>query len=172
MTHKSMRVGVSPQSGQSSKRQTCPYSQPVNLYNKERYNRWKPESQFTNADLKKDILAMALKHLDMFGDDEKGNELKLSISKLSSLHRGSSSVVSGWFVLYLISMIFNQIKVQASCHGCAWCDGSSNRSFMLDQLSYFSFLPVLHGWYNKDWYVLSCLWDGAYKRTLAANRKE
>ena len=22
------------------------------------------------------------------------------------------------------------------------------------------------------WYVLSCLWDGAYKRTLAANRKE
>ena len=22
------------------------------------------------------------------------------------------------------------------------------------------------------WYVLSCMWDGAYKRTLAANRKE
>ena len=22
------------------------------------------------------------------------------------------------------------------------------------------------------WYVLSCLWDDAYKRTLAANRKE
>ena len=22
------------------------------------------------------------------------------------------------------------------------------------------------------WYVLSCLWDGAYKRTLAVNRKE
>ena len=28
-------------------------------------------------------------------------------------------------------------------------------------VNYFSFYPVL-----------SCLWDGAYKRTLAANRKE
>ena len=26
--------------------------------------------------------------------------------------------------------------------------------------------------YERTWYVLSCLWDGAYKRTLAANRKE
>ena len=25
---------------------------------------------------------------------------------------------------------------------------------------------------QRPWYVLSCLWDGAYKRTLAANRKE
>ena len=33
-------------------------------------------------------------------------------------------------------------------------------------LHYFSFQPVL------QWYVLSCLWDDAYKRTLAANRKE
>ena len=24
--------------------------------------------------------------------------------------------------------------------------------------------------YQRLWYVLSCLWDGAYKRTLAANR--
>ena len=26
--------------------------------------------------------------------------------------------------------------------------------------------------YQMPWYVLSCLWDGAYKRTLAVNRKE
>ena len=26
--------------------------------------------------------------------------------------------------------------------------------------------------YLRPWYVLSCLWDDAYKRTLAANRKE
>ena len=26
--------------------------------------------------------------------------------------------------------------------------------------------------YQRLWYVLSCLWDGAYKRTLAVNRKE
>ena len=25
---------------------------------------------------------------------------------------------------------------------------------------------------QRPWYVLSCLWDGAYKRTHAANRKE
>ena len=32
---------------------------------------------------------------------------------------------------------------------CSWCDGSSNWSFMLDPLSYFSFQPVLHDWCNK-----------------------
>ena len=26
--------------------------------------------------------------------------------------------------------------------------------------------------YQRQWYVLSCLWEGAYKRTLAVNRKE
>ena len=25
---------------------------------------------------------------------------------------------------------------------------------------------------QRPWYVVSCLWDGAYKRTLAVNRKE
>ena len=25
---------------------------------------------------------------------------------------------------------------------------------------------------QRPWYVLSCLWDGAYKRTLAVNQKE
>ena len=25
---------------------------------------------------------------------------------------------------------------------------------------------------QRPWYVLSCQWDGAYKRTLAVNRKE
>ena len=41
----------------------------------------------------------------------------------------------------------------------------------VDPLSYYSFQPVLHDWCNKDRVmVLSCLWDGAYKRTLAGNR--
>ena len=47
----------------------------------------------------------------------------------------------------------------ASAHGAL---GSSDRFLMVDSLSYFS----------RPWYELSCLWDGAYKRTLAANRKE
>ena len=29
------------------------------------------------------------------------------------------------------------------------CDGSSDRSFMVDPLSYFSFQPVFHDWCNK-----------------------
>ena len=31
-----------------------------------------------------------------------------------------------------------------------WCDGSVDRSFIMDPLNYFSFLPVLHNWCNKD----------------------
>ena len=31
----------------------------------------------------------------------------------------------------------------------SWSDGSSDRSFMVDPLSYFSFQPVLHDWCNK-----------------------
>ena len=31
----------------------------------------------------------------------------------------------------------------------SWCDGSSDRSFMVDPLSYFSFQPVLHDWCHK-----------------------
>ena len=31
----------------------------------------------------------------------------------------------------------------------SWCDGSSDRSFMVDTLSYFSFQPVFHDWWYK-----------------------
>ena len=31
----------------------------------------------------------------------------------------------------------------------SWCDGSSDRSFMVDPLSYFSFQPVLHDRCNE-----------------------
>ena len=43
---------------------------------------------------------------------------------------------------------------------------------MVDPLSYFLLQPGLHNWCNKDWYVLSSLLDGAYKRSLAVNWKE
>ena len=59
------------------------------------------------------------------------------------------------------------LRPGARCSVRLWCDGSSDRSFMVDPLICFSFQPVVH-----DWYVLSCLWDGAYKITLAANRKD
>ena len=32
----------------------------------------------------------------------------------------------------------------------SWYDGSSDRSFMVNSLSYFSFQPVLHDWCNED----------------------
>ena len=41
----------------------------------------------------------------------------------------------------------------------------------VDPLSYFLPQPVLHDWCNKGC-GMYCLWDGAYKRTLAVNRKE
>ena len=31
----------------------------------------------------------------------------------------------------------------------SWCDGSLDRSFMVEPLTYFSFQPVLHNWCNK-----------------------
>ena len=31
-----------------------------------------------------------------------------------------------------------------------WCHGSSDRSLMVDQLSYSSFQSAFHGWCNKD----------------------
>ena len=54
----------------------------------------------------------------------------------------------------------------------SWCDGSSDRSFMVDPLSYFSFQPVLHDWCNKGHGMCYPVWDDAYKRNLAANWKE
>ena len=53
-----------------------------------------------------------------------------------------------------------------------WCDGSSNRSFMVDPLGYFSFQPVPHDWCNKGCGMCYTVWDDAYKRTLAANQKD
>ena len=53
-----------------------------------------------------------------------------------------------------------------------WCDGWSDRSLMVDTLSYFSFQPVLHDWHNKAVVCDILLWDVAYKRPHAANRKE
>ena len=46
------------------------------------------------------------------------------------------------------------------------CDGSSDRSFMMDPLSHFSFQPVLHDWCNKDHGMSSSMYDDAYKKIL------
>ena len=49
--------------------------------------------------------------------------------------------------------------------------------FWLRDISFLLFLSLVPASaprlvQQSPWYVLSCLWDGAYKRTLAANRKE
>ena len=41
----------------------------------------------------------------------------------------------------------------------------------VNPLSYFSFEPVLHDWCNKGRGMCYPVWDGAYKRTLAVDRK-
>ena len=33
----------------------------------------------------------------------------------------------------------------------SWCDGSLDRSFIVDPLSFFLFQSVLHAWCNKDY---------------------
>ena len=40
----------------------------------------------------------------------------------------------------------------------SWCDGSSDRSFVVDRLNYFSFQPVHHDWFNisRDMYYPVC----------------
>ena len=54
----------------------------------------------------------------------------------------------------------------------SWGDGSLDQFFMVDPLNYLSFQPVIHNWCNKGHGMCypSCLWDDAYKRTLAVNR--
>ena len=46
------------------------------------------------------------------------------------------------------------------------CDGSLDRSFMVDPLSYFTFQAVLHDWCNKGRGMCHPVWDGAYKRKM------
>ena len=51
-----------------------------------------------------------------------------------------------------------------------WPEMYLNRSVIYTQSKYLSAFenqPVFH-----DWYVIFRLWDGAYKRTIASNRKE
>ena len=49
---------------------------------------------------------------------------------------------------------------------CSWCNGSSDQSFMVDPLGYFSIQPVCHNFCNHGMYYP--FWDSAYKRSLAA----
>ena len=66
--------------------------------------------------------------------------------------------------LYIMSVAGRSSEVERSLM-VRWVVGSILHG--VDPLSYFLFQPLLH-----DWYILSCLWDDAYKRTLAANLKE
>ena len=51
---------------------------------------------------------------------------------------------------------------RSGCVLYSWCSGSSDLSHMVTHWT-FLLQPVLH---NKGYYVLSCLWGGAHKRTL------
>ena len=59
--------------------------------------------------------------------------------------------------------------VRAFAHGAmGWIDPSWGGPIELFLIPASAPRPV----YQRLWYVLSCLWDGAYKRTLAVNWKE
>ena len=52
-----------------------------------------------------------------------------------------------------------------------WCDGSSDRSLLVELLINFLFQPVLNNWIKRA-VVISCLWDDTYKIFLDANQRE
>ena len=55
-----------------------------------------------------------------------------------------------WFwILVLLDLGFFWVVFFRGKSVCSWCDRSSDRPFMVDTLSYFSFQPVFHDWYNK-----------------------
>ena len=69
----------------------------------------------------------------------------------SCRHKGYSFFLAARVLLYAPSH-----RQDSTYHGyiCgnsvhSWCNGSSDRSFMVDPLSYFSFQPVLRDWCNK-----------------------
>ena len=87
------------------------------------------------------------------------------------------SVLVDWNIFYLIKLIIYKriglsnlqgplLITNIIYHGLATVN---NWNKVNTQNIYFSFQPVLHDWW-RPWYVLYCLWDGAYKRTLAVNR--
>ena len=50
--------------------------------------------------------------------------------------------------------------------------GSIRESSRMKVFVIFDALSDIHTTVTRPWYVLSCLWDDSYERTLAANRKE
>ena len=61
------------------------------------------------------------------------------------------------------------VKFWILLHGRSILHGRCICSF-----SYFLFQTLVHNWSIKGyvWYALSCMWESAYKRSLAAYRKE
>ena len=54
-----------------------------------------------------------------------------------------------FYMHHLTDRILHTIAFVAPVAVNSWCDGSSDRSCMVDPLSYFSFQPVRHDWCNK-----------------------
>ena len=60
--------------------------------------------------------------------------------------------------------------VTRRCPGHGWVDGSILHGELIELFLVPASAPRLVQ--QRPWYVLFCRWNGAYKRTLAANRKE
>ena len=60
---------------------------------------------------------------------------------------------------------------ETCCRHYTGSGGESNHGAM-DPFIQVSFQPVLYNWYNKGHDMFYLVWDGAYKRTLAANWKK
>ena len=100
---------------------------------------------------------------------------------------GLSNVVVGWqtglslllseneifYCMYTpniidITKFFNRLVIRAFTHGAMGCRIDPSWSGPIELFLILASAPQLVQ--QRLWYVLSCLWDDAYKRTLAANR--
>ena len=57
---------------------------------------------------------------------------------------------------------------------CKKNNKEEGRNVLFNDAFYTFYLWLYDVWalVNKSWYMLSCLWDDVYKRSLAANQKE
>ena len=53
------------------------------------------------------------------------------------------------FFSFLKLLFFSGSRVYFNSSVRSWCGWSTDRSHLVDQMSYFSFQPVFHDWFNK-----------------------
>ena len=96
----------------------------------------------------------------------------ITTSPLTCVTNGIPSFVNFCMNLVDYNLPDTQYSSGSKCSSGAWLvsDLSLLKEHMMNPLSCFSCLSMLHNWHNKG-ILLSYWWDGTYKRSLAAYQK-